>query len=455
MKVRIDVVNNLSGYINFSGTSSVNAATAKKTAAKKEVSQPKTEAKRACTTETAKAYGTTGIKTALTTETTKEQYKVVSSLINPEAKVTLSELLKSGVLLNNKSNDGSSVLDNLHKMATEPRLRGLNTSTLLTEAIQTIANPESITQTFGDVPESVGRAVFRHPELGVRSKEEMNIGEYSYCCVAASIEYNMASKNPAEFVRMAEGLSSEDYCVTKNMHLSDIAEKPDDAKWLLNKFKLPYALDGDGNLRVTIAPDRNAIIRARVQTSYRDEGERSCLDVLMQSALMNVGSQQTYNALNDTRTGTLNDSNRGLTDLEKTFTEEVFEGKAKESVIYQALDETGRIAARSCDYQTMATQILTALERDNNVIVGYVILNDDEQVVGGHEITIIGAGEAPTGDLYFVCNDTNDGTDEPIYVLAENLLPKLHHAGLPKEVVAGQDLPTAFDGIKYYKETLG
>lgn len=450
------MVNNLSGYVNFSGrTTAANATTTKKTAEQSETTAPKTAAKKACTTETARAYGTTGIRTTLATDEAKQQYQVVSSMVNPETRVALSGLLKSGVLLNNNSNDGSSVLDNLHKIATEPRIKGLNPSTLLTEAITTVADPGTITQTFGDIPDSVGRAVFRHPELGVRSKEEMDIGEYSNCCVAASIEYNMASKHPAEFTRMAAGLSSEDYSVTKNLHLSDISENRDDALWLLDKFKLPHALDGNDNLRVTIAPDRNAIIRARVQTSYRDEGERSSIDVLMQSALMNVGSQQTYNALNDTRTGVLNNSPTGLTDLEKTFTEEVVEGKAKESVIYQALDETGRVQARSCDYQTMATQILTALQGDNNVIVGYVNFNDEEQVVGGHEITIIGAGEAPTGDLYFVCNDTNDNNDEPICVLAENLLPRLHHAGLPKEAIEGQDVPTAFDGIQYYKEVLG
>ena len=450
------MVNNLSGYINFSGrTTAANSVAANKSVSFGGAETNKTEEKKACTAESARAYGTTGIKTSLATEEAKEQYKVVSSMVNSETRVALSGLLKSGVLLNNNSNDGSSVLDNLHKIATEPRIRGLNPSTLLTEAITTVSNPGTITQTFGDIPDAVGRAVFRHPELGVRSKEEMNIGEYSNCCVAASIEYNMASKNPAEFVRMAAGLSSEDYSVTKNLHLSDISEKRDDALWLLEKFQLPHTLDENDNLKVTIAPDRNAIIRARVQTSYKDEGERSSLDVLMQSALMNVGSQQTYNALNDTRAGVLNNSPSGLTDLEKTFTEEVVEGKAKESVIYQALDETGRVQARSCDYQTMATQILTALESDNNVIVGYVNFNDDGQVVGGHEITIIGAGEAPTGDLYFVCNDTNDNNDEPICVLAENLLPRLHHAGLPKEAIAGQEMPTAFDGIPYYKEMLG
>lgn len=449
------MVNNLSGYVNFRGKTTPVAQTTPSKVNNQSFGAEQTQSRQACSAETVKAYQTTGIRTSLSTDAAKEKYSVVSSMLEPETKVTLSKLLKSGTLLNNNSNDGSSVLDNLHKIATEPRIRGLNTKNLLTEAIETVSNPGGITQTFGDIPDAVARAVFRHPELGVRSKDEMNINEYSNCCVAASIEYNLASKHPAEFVRMAAGLSSEDYSVTKNMHLSDISENRDDALWLLDKFALPHQLDENDNLEVTISPDRNAIIRARVQTSYRDEGERSSIDVLMQSALMNVGSQQTYNSLNDTRTGALNNSTTGLTDLEKTFTEEVVEGKAKESVIYQAIGEDGTIQARSCDYQTMATQLISALQANNNVIVGYVDFNEQGQVIGGHEITIIDAGESPTGGLVFVCNDTNDGQDEPIYILAENLLPRLHHAGLPKEAIEGQDMPTAFGQIPMYKEVLG
>ncbi len=447
------MVNNLSGYINFRGKTSSVAGSAQTTTPEKPANVDQTQQK-SCSAETVKAYQTTGISTSLSTEESQKKYAEVSALLDPDSKVALSGLLKSGVLLNNNSNDGSTVLDNLHKIISEPRIKGLNPQTLATEAITAIANPGSITQTFGDIPDSVSRAIFRHPELGVRSKEELNINQYSNCCVAASIEYNMASKKPAEFARMAAGLSSEDYSVTKNLHLSDIAEKRDDALWLLDKFKLPCQIDDQDNLTVTIAPDRNAIIRARVQTSYRDQGERSSLDVLMQSALMNVGSQQSYNALNDTRAGVLNNSPTGLTDLEKTFTEEIVEGVAKESVIYQALGEDGTIQARSCDYQTMANQIITAIQMDSNVIVGYVDTNENGQVIGGHEITITGAGESPTGELVFVCNDTADGQDEPIYVLAENLLPRLHHAGLPKEALNGAQMPTAFDGIQYYKEQL-
>ncbi len=450
------MVNNLSGYVNFRGSvNSANAAAAKKAATNENTNAANnTEQKKACSPEAARAYCTTGVSTTLNNDAVKQKYAEVSSILEPETKVLLSGLLKSGILLNNNSNDGSSVLDNLHKVATEPKIRGLNPQTLTKEAIETIANPGKITQTFGDIPDSVARAVFRHPELGVRSIDEMNIGEYSNCCVAASIEYNMATKKPAEFMRMAADLTSENYSTVKNLKLTDIADKKEDAMWLLDTFKLPYKTDDEGNVQVTIAPDRNAIIRARVQTSYKDEGERTPIDVLMQSALMNVGSQQSYNSLNDTRVGMFSDSNAGLTEIEKTFTEEVFEGQAKAPVIYQAINDDGTVAARSCDYQTMAKQLINAVDMGHNVIMGYVSFNEAGQITGGHEITLTGYGESPTGDLVFICNDTQDNQEEPIYVLAESLLPRLHHAGLPKEALDGAEMPTSFDGIEYYKQAL-
>ena len=39
------------------------------------------------------------------------------------------------------------------------------------------------------------------------------------------------------------------------------------------------------------------------------------------------------------------------------------------------------------------------------------------------------------GKEYFVCNDTDDGKDEPIRYLVDDLLPRIHHAGIPKSVL--------------------
>ena len=49
--------------------------------------------------------------------------------------------------------------------------------------------------------------------------------------------------------------------------------------------------------------------------------ERSCIDVLLQSSFMQLGSQGTYNSLTDKRYGSLSTNDTGLTEFEKTFTE--------------------------------------------------------------------------------------------------------------------------------------
>ena len=419
--------------------------------------QKQTENKQAtaqsCSYQNIQAYQT-GINSSLKTKEVLQKYHDVASKLEPESRVALSKLLKSGVLLNDKSNDGSSVLDNLHKIVTEPRIKGLNSARIAGEAITAISNPRIITQHFGDIPENISKAVLQHPELGVRAQKDMGIGGNSSSCVAASIEFNLAQKNPAEFVRMAAGLSSENFSVTKEIPLSAIANTKESAVWLLDKFNLPYALGENNSAKVKIQPDRNAIIRARVQTSYKDPGERSVVDVLMQSALMNTGSQNTYNSLTDTRENTLFNpqNNKGLSMFEMNFMESVVSGKSKQVTMYHNLDETGKIVSQSCDAETMEKQIAATLEAGENVIIGIVETNAQGQIVNGHEMTITNIYSNQNGDTVFACNDTADDSDEPYYVLAKNIIPQINHALINKEAVGNMDVPKTEDWIEFYKQ---
>ena len=263
--------------------------------------------------------------------------------------------------------------------------------------------------------------------------EDLNVRSAS--CVATSIEFNLASKMPAEFARMAEGLSSEKYSVTKKLKLTDISPNFVDAIWMLNEFNMKYKINNWEDVEVKLEPDRNAIIRARIQNSFKDPGERSLVDVLMQSTLMNIGSQNTYDSLTDTRTGKYNPDNKGLTDIEKNFTEEIAQGKPKVSVTYQILDDQGTLTGYECDQQTVQKHLLDALKTNNNVIIGYTQFDDQNRVINGHEITVIGAEKSPEGKLIFICNDTDDNKSEPIKWAADELIPLIHHAGLPKEVL--------------------
>ena len=412
------------------------------------------------------AFAANTIQTELRTKEEKEKYKYLTANVDKSTKKELNKLLKTGILLNNDSNDRSSVLDNLYKIATTPRAEGLNNAGILKEAIETIANPYLITQQFGDIPaeyqdEALKRYAQTHPgfnpattnliQKGI-AKTDVNL-EHSGTCVASSIEFNLAQKHPAEFVRFAESLSSPALSVQKEIKLSNLADNVLDAVWLLNAFEVPFKADNFNTAKLTFAPDKNAVLRAQIQTTHRDPGERSVIDVLMQSTLMQVGSQQTYDALTDTRGGKFNQNDKGLIEFEKTFTESVVEDKNKISMTYQTVDENARITGYETDFNTMKNQIISALAMGENVIIGYTQTDETNKIINGHEITITGVKQDRNGQLQFICNDTDDDYSGSIVYTEDYLLPKIHHAALPQSVVENDVniVENWVEGLKSYK----
>lgn len=368
---------------------------------------------------------------------TKEQLKLVASKLDKESLATLSKLEAKGILADNSSNDGSTVLENLYKIATEPRIVGLDDKLILAEVIKALDNPYSITQKFGDIPQNVADEISQ--ETGKEfPKQAYNV--ISSSCVVASMEFNLASRKPAEFARFAQGLSSNQYSVEKKIHTSDISGGFAESLWKLREFNTISKINSWDDLTINIQPDRNAIVRARVQTSYKDPNERSCIDVLIQSALLNLGSQNTYNALTDERTGKFNNDNSGLTDFEKNFVEEIVFEMPKISVVYQNLDENGYLIGYNCQPEETKQHILRSLELGQNVIIGYTHLDANNKVDGGHEITIVGYEKDATGKGFFICNDTDDDIDSAIKISEEKLLPLIHHAGISQEALSKDDV---------------
>lgn len=423
------------------------------------------------------------LRTALTSKEEKKKYHALLKTLNRTDRKSLELILKNGRLLNTNSNDKTSTLDNLYKIITTPRADGLDTATILKETVATIADPCIITQLFGDIPQKYVKTVL---ELGkqnslpsnllARYKEQLPTAqnapldensinvEHSGSCVAASIEYNLASEMPAEFARFAEELSSPKVAVEKNIEIKNLANNSLDAVWLLNAFEVPYKMDNFNTAKLTLAPDKNAILRAQIQNSNKDTfvdpqkpdvkfSERSLIDVLMQSTFMNVGSQQSYNSLTDSRSGKFNQNDKGLIEFEKTFTESVVEDKNKVSVTYQTVDENAKLIGYETDFKTMKKQILDSLAMGENVIIGYTQTDENNTIINGHEITIIGAKEGKDGKLTFTCNDTDDNNPKSIEYSEDYLLPKIHHAGLPQSVIEKdvQFVDNWKDGINAYK----
>ena len=399
-------------------------------------------------------------RTELSSTEEKKKYAHVLKLVDKPTRKQLEMLLKSGVLLNADSNDKSTVLDNLFKMGTTPRAVGLSKENLLKDTISTIANPYIITQQFGDIPKTYRQGAVEANRKDVNeyglpkyADNEIDV-EHSGTCPAASIEFSLASKNPAEFARFAEGLSSPRLSVNKNIKLRNLADNTLDAIWLLNAFEVPFKADNFNEANLTFAPDKSAILRAQIQTTNRDHLERSPLDVLMQSTFMQVGSQQSYNSLTDKRAGKFNRNDKGLVEFEKTFTESVVEDKSTLSVVYQTVDENARLVGYETDFNTIKRQLTEAIDMGEHVILGYTYVDQNNIIIGGHEITLVGYKEGADGKLTFICNDTDDNIPRAIEYSEDYLLPKIHHAGLPEQIAA-RDMkytPAWVEGLEMYKQ---
>jgi len=395
----------------------------------------------------------TTIRTKLANKEEQNAYNNVATLLSGENKKALNRLLKSGILLKNNSDDKSSVLDNLNKIASTQRADGLENKVILSNVIKTLDNPFTINQKLGDIPDSF-KAKFLSSLLNNKEYDFKTMHEAdtklkdlaSSTCPTACVEFNLASKHQAEFARMANDLTSPKLSTEKIVEFNNISKNLAEAVWLLNAFNTKYEVIDKDKVKITLKPDKDAITRAQLQTKHQDGLERNATDVLIQSTLMNLGSQSTYNSLVDERKGDFAVENTGLIEFEKTFIETIAENKNTTSMLYQQVDDNLTVTGYECDFQTTKQQLLDTLKRNQNVIIGITYFETDKEqpdpsrptnaIAGGHEITIIGAKTDKNGETIFICQDSDDEINAPIEFSEKWLLPRLHHAGLPEDIAA-------------------
>lgn len=412
-------------------------------------------------------------RTKLSTKEEQKQFNTVSKELSTEEKKLLNGLLKSGILLKDNSDDRSTVLANLNAIATTPRADGLDKKEILKNVVQTLAYPYSINQKLGDIPENyrapILQSLLDNKEFDFKTIQEADSkfrDLHSSTCPTACVEFNLASKHPAEFARFAKDLSSPKVETYKIVNLRNLSKNTAEAVWLLNAFKAPYEVIDKDRVKIKLKPDKDALTRAQIQTKHQDGMERNATDVLIQSTLMNLGSQQTYNSLIDERKGDFATENTGLIEFEKTFVESVIENKSTTSMLYQQVDENMTVTGYECDFATTKQQILDTLKRDQNVIIGITYFEKDkeqpdytkpqEAIAGGHEITIVGAKTDKNGETIFICQDSDDEVNMPIEYPESWLLPRLHHAGLPEDI-AERTMPDLKENwqisLENYKQT--
>ena len=391
----------------------------------------------------------------------RQMYNELSACLGREGKSNLDSLLKTGKLLSRNSDDGSSTLENLYKIMKEPRAKGLDNGIILNETLRTLVNPFLINQKFGKIPDFMVPAILANEKrnavatgLGLDNKlapqfnqakyvgpisainrEDLNVVT-SGTCPAASIEFNLADKKPAEYARYVAGLSSPEMDVKVKLKFDTIATNILEAIEFLKMFKVQADPIDWNNVEVTLRPDNNSIIRAGLQEKNYKPGTRSSIDELMQSTFMQLGSENTYNSLTDKKHSEFNQNDSGLTEFEKNFVETLVDyDTPKISMTYQITDENAYLTGYTQDFATTQKQLVNALKSGSDVVLGITATDKHNKIIGGHEITVFNYKVDKNGELYFLYQDSDDDYDGPVKIKASELIPKIHHAGIPTKVL--------------------
>jgi len=402
-----------------------------------------------------------GVHSKLKNKEDRAKYKEIYSGLSSSGKKDLEQLLTAGIILNKNSNDGSSVLDSLYKIKTTERIRGLNATRIIEETVSRLAFSPTVEQKFEKIPDELKQQLFNEEKAAQgkaalpnapKSPDDLDVTA-SATCVAASVEFSLADKKPAEYARYIEGLTSARGEVKTKIHFGDINPNLLSALDILRVFNTEHKTINFNDVEVTLKPDRNAFVRARVLHTYPQSSTRNSVDALMQSTFMQLGSQNTYNSLTDKRYGELNADNSGLTEIEKNFVETIVDNNGgKTSLTYQIVDENKRVTGYYMDFAATKKQLLDSLDSGSDVIIGLTETDANKEIIGGHEITLIGH-KMKDNELYFVYNDTDDDYVGKLEMKASELIPKIHHAGIPNAVLGVQPQPNVKNElIRYYRE---
>lgn len=357
-------------------------------------------------------------------------FKLLNDHLDTEGKLILLNLMEKKKLLSRESTDGSSTLENLCKIIREPRLQFFDKKNIVKDTMKTIADPYIITQNFGYVPEKIVPGFVNFAK--------------GHTCPAASIEFDLADRRPAEFARYVEGLTSPRKNVKTMVKYSDLLPDRQQAVQVLTDQHTDYRVADWETFEVSIKPDDNAYIRADVQEDYKRKNTRSMIDVLMQSAFMQLGSHASYNSLTDERSPETGDG-RGLNQFEIAFVESIVDSKSRKMpVVYMELDDNAtKILKYEYDPKTTKKQLMDALDKGHNIITGFLVNMDDKNNIitpDGHEILLTGYEYDKNGKLMFKYNDTDDGDHfAPSYLEADSFIPTIHHANVPMEVLSEQE----------------
>ncbi|MEB3287582.1 MAG: hypothetical protein VKJ04_08775 [Vampirovibrionales bacterium] len=385
-------------------------------------------------------------------------YQKLFDTLDRPGKANLQSLLKRDVLDDARTDDGHSTLYQLYGMLTTQRAPGFHAANLVQETLRILNRPYYITQKFDTLSESAARQILharnnfnlylnRVGELPPAKRlgwEDINVIN-SAECVPSSIMYSMADQYPAELARELRQLTSPLQGFYRKVQLRDLSpEKPDWTYQILQNHQIHYVPGEGESVWVKVELPAAGLIRAIDSNRHAPiPNVRTGVEAAYQSALTFLATRS-YDPATDLRDSEIpGEGSKGLTEMEKTLIESIIKGNGGvASVTYQVVagkvnpqqgeEGTPFLYGYTRTFEQTAGDIIDALRMKQFVIIGITDTETSGAIAGGHEITITSAFVDPVDrELKFYVIDSDDDIDKPVVRSARELIPKIHHAGMP------------------------
>ncbi len=404
-------------------------------------------------------------------------YSKISGLLDKAGRQQLQALQKSGVLRNNDTDDQHSTLYHLYSMAVTNRAPGYQAKEILRETIDILHRPYIITQKFGTLsPKSAQQLLQdRQYELQGQGLYKRNPGapsapltweqldvKNSATCVASSVMYYMADKEPAELARHLSELTSPMNAFYEKARLDELSPNdPSQAPEILKQQGITFSYADPETLLIKVNIPPSGVIRAiDSQRKSLNHDTQNAIESAYQAALTHLATP-TYDPATDMRDADGDPAgSKGLTEPEKTLMQSIIKDHGGvQSVTYQVVankanpnpDEEGKsfLYGYNRSFEDTAADMLEALKQGEFPIIGMTDMDTDGSNIGGHEITLINAfTDKENGELKFVVADSDDGVPQYVVRTAREIIPRIHHAGLP--VKMGRQINAQIEASKSY-----
>ncbi|MEM0951716.1 MAG: hypothetical protein AAGI66_06185 [Cyanobacteria bacterium P01_H01_bin.74] len=391
-----------------------------------------------------------------------KMFKAVKRILTPKGQEQLQKLLTQGVLHERTTEEGQkTLLYQLYSMLTTQRAAGYNSKALVREAVDILADPGAITQKIpplspqgkqrilmednGPLRENTCRRQgfqnYALPDIHVPQKqvrpEDLDV-EYSATCVSSSVMYYMATKEPAELIRHLNGLTSKVRSTVEQVSAKELSpENPAEAINKLTQHGMPFKVLSPNDfliqMQASVLATERAIDSQKAEPHHRTT--RGALETIYQSVLTSFASPGYDPAID-----LMLDGSSGLTEEQKTAMETAIkDNQGTRSVSVQQV--TSGLGQNSNDnyligYNQPFEQTLSQLEKcfamGEPVVVGITETDASGKITTGHELTLTALHKNPEdGSLYFIVADSDDDKPELVTRSVAELLPKIHHMGLP------------------------